>query len=273
MRRPRAPDSLAIMRSFTWILGAAIFAVGCGASTGEGTTSTGGPDAGPPEIEVILDGGGAPATPPDGASRCPQDGLCNYQTGAGCPAGTPSCLPLPDGNGGVAPACNLAGSGASGAACTAATDCAAGHLCVEGTCHKLCCGGDWTGCASAGEHCLQGLVYGDGKGGTLQTKAMLCSPINTCDALVPSSCPKAGTTCQIADPTGATACLPEGQGGSGDACPCQGGFTCLVGENGSECRRLCKAVAGGGDPFCQSGEGICVHYNRDPSGVGECTPP
>ena len=41
---------------------------------------------------------------------------------------------------------------------------------------------------------------------------------------------------------------------------------------GGECRRLCKAVAGGADPFCQSGEGTCVHYNRDPASVGECTP-
>jgi hypothetical protein len=31
-------------------------------------------------------------------------------------------------------------------------------------------------------------------------------------------------------------------------------------------------VEGGGEPFCQEGEGICVHYNRDPQGVGECTP-
>jgi len=258
------------MRSFEWILGAAFFAVGCG-SSGEGTASSGS-DAGPGGGEVVLDGGGVPATPPDGAAKCPQGGICNYQTNVGCPGGAPSCIPLLDGKGGVAPACNIAGAGASGAKCMAATDCAAGHVCAEGTCHKLCCGGDWTGCPSAGEHCIQGLVYGDGKGGTLETKAMLCYPINTCDALVPSSCATAGKTCQIADPTGVTACLPEGQGASGDACPCKGGFTCIVGDNGGECRRLCKAVEGGADPYCQSGEGICVHYNRDPGGVGECTP-
>lgn len=260
-----------MMRSFEWLVGAAIFAVGCGPSTGE-TSSGGTIDAGPDVIEVVLDGGGAPATPPDGASLCPQGGLCNYQTGAGCPADHPSCVPALDGNGGVAPACDLAGPGVSGAACAVAADCAAGLLCVEKTCHKLCCGGDWTGCPSANEHCIQSLVYGDGKGGTIATKAMLCYPVNTCDALTPSSCPLPGTTCQLADPTGATACLPEGQGTAGEACPCKGGFACIVGDSGGTCRRLCKAVEGGGEPYCQSGEGICTHYNRDPSGVGECTP-
>ena len=39
-----------------------------------------------------------------------------------------------------------------------------------------------------------------------------------------------------------------------------------------ECRRLCKAVEGGGEPSCKEGEGVCVHFHRDPPGVGECTP-
>jgi hypothetical protein len=268
----RATDSLEFMRLFASIVGAAIFAVGCSSGTGEVTSSSGGVDAGPDVIEVVLDGGGDPATPPDGATKCPQGGVCNYQTGLGCPASNPSCIPASDGKGGVAPACDVAGAGVSGAACTQSTDCAAGFLCAEGACHKLCCGGDWTGCPSAAEHCIEGLVYGDGKGGTIATNAMLCYPVNTCDALVPTGCTKPGTTCQIADPTGVTACITEGTGASGGACPCKGGFTCVIGENGGECHRLCKAVAGGADPFCQSGEGTCVHYNRDPASVGECTP-
>ena len=261
------------MRSFKWIVGAALLDVGCSSATGETTSSSGGLDAGPDVVEVVLDGGGAPATPPDGASLCPQGGICNYQTGAGCPADHPSCIPISDANGGVAPSCLAAGAGTSGAACVQVSDCAAGFACINAVCHKLCCGGDWTGCPGANEHCIQRLVYSNpGSGGATDTKAMLCYPINTCDALVPSGCAQPGTTCQLADPTGVTACLPEGQGGSGEACPCKGGFACIVGENGGECRRLCKAVEGGGEPYCQSGEGICVHYTRDPSGVGECTP-
>lgn len=259
------------MRIFEGIVGAAIFAVGCSGTTGD-TTSGGMLDAGPDVVEVVLDGGGVPATPPDGASLCPQGGVCNYQSGAGCAADHPSCLPTLDGNGGVAPSCALAGAGVSGSACASAAECAAGYLCASGGCHKLCCGGDWTGCPSANEHCIENLIYGDGKGGTIATGAMLCFPVNTCDALAPSGCTPAGTTCQFADPTGATACLPEGQGGAGEACPCKGGFTCIGDKASSACRRLCKAALGGGDPYCQSGEGICTHYNRDPSGVGECAP-
>src|SRR3954451_14528675 len=101
------------MRHLVGLVGAAIIAVGCGSSTGDTSTSSGGPDAGPDVIEVILDGGGDPVTPPDGASKCPQGGICNYQTGTGCPADHPSCIPASDGNGGVAPACDIAGAVAS----------------------------------------------------------------------------------------------------------------------------------------------------------------
>jgi hypothetical protein len=106
-------------------------------------------------------------------------------------------------------------------------------------------------------------------GNVVPSQAYLCEPVNQCDALVPSSCTEPKTTCQIADGTGATACLPEGTGAAADPCPCKGGFSCV----GDKCRRLCKAVAGGGEPSCSLEEGVCVHFNRDPSGVGECTPP
>lgn len=222
-------------------------------------------------VEVVLDGGGAPATPPDGASACPS-GVCNYQTGAGCPAGTPACFPVKSGAA-ITPACSPStGTGKTGKACTQQDECAPGYLCAEGQCRKLCCGGDWTGCDSPQEHCYNVLSYGDGMGGATDTGAMLCYPVNDCDVLTPSSCTKAGTVCMIVDGTGATGCIPPGSGGSGDPCPCQGGFTCVSDMEGvaPTCHRLCGAVAGGAPPYCHEGEGICVHKNRDPAGVGEC---
>src|SRR5262245_59486930 len=104
----------------------------------------------------------------------------------------------------------------------------------------------------------------------VDTGAFLCFPVNYCSALDPSSCAaiEPGTTCQIVDPTGATACYPEGTGGSGQACPCKGGFTCVK----DSCRRLCKAVAEDDEPSCQPGEGRCAHFTKDPPDVGECTP-
>lgn len=249
-----------------------LFVVGCEdggpADSDISNTFDGGPEGG---VLVVLDGGGAPATPPDGVAACPQ-GICNYQSGAGCSGATPACFPTLSG-GAATPACAPAsGAGKTGSACASQDACAAGYFCAEGQCRKLCCGGDWTGCDSPDEHCLKGLDYGDGMGGVVSTGAMLCYPVNTCDALQPKSCTQPGTECLIVDGTGATACMPPGQGGSGDPCPCQGGFACVTETEGAapRCHRLCGAVAGGAPPYCQEGEGICVHHGRDPAGVGEC---
>jgi hypothetical protein len=228
-----------------------------------GTTIGGGHEAGTPLIR--LDAGGPPATPPNGEAACPK-GACNYQTNGGCDGG--SCVPLP-GPSGIVPACYAAGTAAAGASCTQWSDCAPGHLCDgTGHCRKLCCGGDWTGC-EGGEHCVDRLDLSV-DGGPVPTGAMLCMPVGGCDPLVPSSCPTPGSTCQIVDGTGAVACLPEGTGGAGEACPCKGGFLCVLAGNTPICHRLCKAVPGGGEPYCPDSEGICTHYTRDPDGVGEC---
>ena len=240
------------------------FVAGCG-STG---TETEPHDAGADGPVVILDGGGETATPPDGPSKCP--GQCNYQTNEGC-GPTQTCFPLLSG-GGVVPTCVTAGQGANGSPCTSIGDCAPGFACTSannGVCRKLCCGGDWSGCADPNERCLQKISLKDASGNTVPTDAWLCVPANDCDALDPANCPVEGQTCQVVDGTGATLCLKDGTGEQGEPCPCKGGFLCVA----KACRRLCRAVEGGGDPYCQEGEGICVHYNRDPSGVGECTPP
>lgn len=216
------------------------------------------------EPKVILDGGGEIPVPPNGELACPV-GACNYQSGAGCAGQT--CAPALMANDAVVPQCQPAGNAASGAACALSSECQPGYACAAGSCRKLCCGGDWTGCASENEHCFRPVVYKGSTGNVINTGAMLCYPIGICDPLVPASCTEVGTTCQIVDPTGAVSCLPEGTGASGQPCPCKGGFLCVEGA----CRRLCKAVEGGGEPSCQLGEGVCVHFNRDPPGVGECT--
>ena len=247
-----------------------LFFAGCG-SNGSTSNTNGSGDGGPGGVVVDLDGGGDAATPPDGAAACPA-GVCNYQTGTGCSAATPACIPVTSGTA-IVPGCSPAGAVQGGAACTQPTDCVAGYFCAGGLCRKLCCGGDWTGCDSAADHCIETLAYQVG-GSPVPTGAMLCYPVDDCDALQPSSCAAAGTSCQIADPTGATACLPQGTGTAGEPCPCQGGFTCIQQTGKSPaCVRLCAAVPGGAAPYCQENEGICTHYTRDPPGVGECRAP
>lgn len=221
-------------------------------------------DASADANEPVLDGGGGVPDAPNGPALCPS-GACNYQTNAGCGAGQ-SCVPLPNAAAtATEPSC-LDVAPIDAGACARWSDCPSGTVCLaDGSCRKLCCGGDWTGCP-AGQHCLEKLLVSDGDGGALATGVATCAPVGGCDPLVPTSCSTPGTTCQIVDVTGAVACFPEGTGGLGGACPCKGGFTCT----GEICRRLCRAVAGGGEPSCPPAEGRCVHYDRDPDGVGEC---
>ncbi|MEJ7735087.1 MAG: hypothetical protein WKG00_38600 [Polyangiaceae bacterium] len=253
-------------------VGVLALAIGSGACNGDPETdgaSTTASDAGA-DVYIVQDGGGEPATPPDGEEACPA-GACNYQSNEGCTAGQ-SCLPVLNGAA-VQPACVPAGAGQSGATCAEHAECADGYLCIETRCRKLCCGGDWSACPSADEHCITTLSLGDGSGNAIDTGAMVCQPVDGCDPLTPATCATNGETCQIIDPTGASTCLPDGSGGDGDPCPCQGGFLCAnLGGDASVCRRLCKYVEGGGEPFCDPGE-ACVHYaDKHPAGVGECVP-
>jgi hypothetical protein len=249
-------------------LGSAL-GLACSSATGSADTTSFVPDGGN-TIYVDLDGGGDAAVPPKGVTLCPS-GACNYQSGSGCPS-VAACLPTLNGST-PSPTCVPAGAVALGAACQATDDCVAGAVCATGICRKLCCGGDWTGCDDPSEHCIVDLEYA-GPSGPVNTGAMVCYPINTCNALEPSSCTTSGTSCQIADATGVTACLPQGTGVAGQACPCEGGYICTeVPGSSPVCVRLCKAVEGGGEPACGTNEGVCTHYTRDPAGVGECASP
>jgi len=253
----------------------------CGGGS-EDKAATGGAGGGAGNPNVILDGGGSIPDAPPGATLC-QKGECNYQT-QDC-AGGSTCLPTdtPPPSGDWPPKCMAAGTKKPGEACSAWNDCEKGAFCVgiggaadggvtPGTCRQLCCGGDWSACA-AGSSCIQQvMLVRPGGGEPAYANADVCAPVGGCDVLDPKSCAdKPGKSCQIVDPTGNVACMPAGTAGPGDACspkkPCKAGFACVD----DECRRLCKAVAGGAEPYCPEPEGTCVHYNRDPAGVGECT--
>lgn len=258
------------MRWLLRLLTAGIMEAGLLAACGSGGDGDPTPDGGltPDSGPSVLDGGGDPAVPPDGAALCPS-GTCNYQTQSGCAAGE-SCWPLVASDGTVSPGCLGAGTGTVGAACTDWTECAAGSVCVGGVCRTLCCGRDWSACAPD-ESCFHTLELQVGDA-SVPSGVDLCFPVNDCDVLDPQACAdQAGLTCQVVDPRGSVACMPEGTGAVGDACTaasgCRAGLACI----GDECRRLCRAIEGG-EPACQAGEGVCVHYVRDPEGVGECTP-
>lgn len=218
---------------------------------------------------VILDGGVPIEDPPDGEGACPA-GECNYQSGSGCGTGF-ACRPQftatsPE----VHPGCEPAGSGAVGSACKAQVDCAPGQYCAEGQCRKQCCAGDWSAC-DPGESCIRQVNVHAGDS-VVSSGLSLCYPVNDCDPLQAGPCkgdPK--RECKIVDPTGAVACEPVTSAQENDECSpaaaCAAGLSCVL----NQCRKLCRAVFGG-VPACSAAEGTCIHFNRDPPGVGECTP-
>lgn len=248
----------------------ALIAGGCGAADSANTPAGNG-ECG----EVIENAGDVIPEPPDGPSLCP-DGACNYQTQAGCADGM-ACRPgLVQASGEITPFCQTAGSGTSGDACVDSTDCAAGYFCPsDQRCRKLCCGRDWSSSAcDPGEGCYRELLFNVEEGeDPVPSGAWLCYPLG-CDVLTSDEC-SSELDCKIIDPSGNTACVRPTPGDIGDPCDgpsvCGRGLSCVGDPGEGTCRRLCRAEACG-EPACRPGEGACVHFNRDPDGVGECTP-
>lgn len=275
--------------------------VGCGAadSVSQDTTSC--------KPQICLGNDAWPPVPPPGPTLCPA-GACNYQTQKGCPAGA-TCGAKPDTTTDtVAPACLQAGSVPRGGTCDSKNLCAPGLQCIHtanepGICRALCCSekdapyGDWTACP-AGESCIRQIEatfmstagpQGPSDAGrnfvTVDARVMACIPVNECDVLDSTSCSTNNIrpVCRIVDPLGNVACRPPGHSTLGD--PCSGPDQCgpvqicahTVDEQGAPvsgpltCRRLCR-VGGCGEEACPTSEGVCVHFHRDPKGVGECTP-
>jgi hypothetical protein len=166
-------------------------------------------------------------------------------------------------------------------------------------CRKLCCGGapygDWRAC-DPGESCIRQIKPrierppGSGTFVDLDAHVSFCVPVNTCDVLDPESCKGDGgdparPVCRIVDPLGRTACRPKHEENSMIGTPCMSEEQCgpvqhcvqrtdpagIPQEETPTCRRLCRLSDMCGPDGCQ-GQGICVHFKRDPEGVGECTP-
>jgi hypothetical protein len=260
--KTRKMQALRLLGSF------ALLVAGLAAACGGGGESV---DTGPPVVtcpELVEDDLVPLEDPPDGAAACAA-GDCNYQTQAGCPEAE-ACRPQFNATDvEVHPGCEAAGTAMSGEACTAQGDCARGLYCAAGVCRKLCCGRDWTGCDS-GESCLRNLEVRAG-GQVISADVDLCFPVGTCDPLDGTGCEdEPSRECKIVDPTGAVACAPRSDAELGDSCAppnvCKQGMTCV----GGYCIKLCRFLECA-DPACGPDEGTCVHFLRDPEGIGECT--
>jgi hypothetical protein len=226
----------------------------------------------------IGQGGDVLPPAPDGASLCPA-GPCNYQSQTGC-TGSDSCaIHIDDTAGTAAPTCEAAGTVARDAACSDSAPCGNGLVCVDKVCRKLCCGSDWTACG-AGEGCVQQIHVSIGTGKPLvDPQVGICVPVNDCNVLDAHSCTTDPTrpVCRIADPIGDVACQPASSLNLGDTCDsdhqCGPVMLCAGADSSGQsvCRSLCRADRCG-TPSCSNVTDTCVHFNRDPAGVGECTP-
>jgi hypothetical protein len=257
---------MSAFRSAVWLTLAGTVACACGSAE---TVGFPGSEPEVPSCPEIIQDATLPIEPsPDGAAAC-APGACNYQTQAGCEPAE-ACRPQfnatePE----VHPGCEPAGAAQSGEPCARQSDCGRGLYCALDSCRKLCCGADYTAC-DEGESCIRVLEVRAG-GQVIPAQASLCFPVGTCDPLDPESCAdEPGRECKIVDPTGAVACAPRSTSRLGDACSppdvCSQGLSCV----GGVCTKLCAAEACG-EPACSADEGACVHFARDPTGVGECT--
>ena len=251
----------------SWLL----IASGCSTSNSAPNPTT---DGSADSTIVFLDAGPSTPTSPDGGPSCPAG--CNYQTQQGCASGQ-MCHPQLSGDT-VSPLCQTAGTKTLGESC-AWLECQAGLFCASDLhCRHMCCGGDWSVCAD-NESCTGAIqLQAAGASSPVPANVSVCEPIDNCDVLNPNSCP-AGKSCYVVDSRAGVRCLPTGVVQFGGACTsaklCEPGLTCVQSVDGrsSNCRRLCRAVVGGGEPGCPIAEGgYCSHFVRDPPEVGECTP-
>ncbi len=239
-----------------------------------GCHSSGSPSVNNGDAIIFLDAGDTVPVSPDGGPQCPAVG-CNYQTQLGCGSGQ-MCHPELSGSS-VAPQCVMVGTKTAGASCIW-QECQPGLFCAgDGHCRHLCCAGDWSVCAS-NETCTETILLKSAPdaGIAFSAHVNVCQVEDSCNVLDPNSCP-AGESCYIVDSRGGVRCLPTGNASLNESCTstnlCMSGFTCVQSGSGTgTCRRLCRAVAGGADPFCPTSEGYCSHFVRDPPGVGECAP-
>jgi hypothetical protein len=222
--------------------------------------------------EVVANAGDTIPDPPDGAALCPA-GVCNYQTQEGCDSDS-GCQPYWTADRlGVEAACLPAGERTPGQTCNDQLRCTRGATCAGGYCRKLCCGQDWSAC-DAGESCFRSYALALADGTIEDTGAWLCFPVDTCSVLRTDQCAQ-GEDCKMVDPTGSQACVPKSPEQLHEPCSsdgaCAAGLTCVGDPGEATCRLLCRAEECG-EPACPAAEGTCVHFNRDPDGVGECTP-
>ena len=254
------------------------FAAGCSSATGTTDTRPSRSTTPAPRAASRWTSTAAATPPRRPTARPPAPrALCNYQAGTGCSGATPACIPR-ERLRRRRPRLRAAGAGRPGAACTQTSvgDCAAGYLCGPGR-HATSSAAAATGRAATAptEHCVRGPLVREPHGGKVSTGAMLCYPVGACDAArarraAPSPGRPARSSTRPAPPR-ASRRAPAARASPAPARAASPASRSRWGATSAY--RLCKAVPGGGAPYCQTARGPAPTTRAIRPGVGECGPP
>jgi hypothetical protein len=238
--------------------------------TGSGEADAGaGPAAASDAGRETLDGGG------DDGGRDPRvDGSFSRPTPQEAAPSAFACqlARMPDN--GVERACIPAGVRRVDEACTSSLDCAPGLGCVgsvrSGRCLPYCCSLGSDTCET-GYYCAPRPLRSSELGEAYGPLVPVCDRAENCSLGEPANCLgehcvcAAGTVCSVVRPDGTTACMPEGQSGAGEQCPCKWGYHCSQATTPATCVKTCEL-----NTVDSCGKGVCQSAPLLPEGWGTC---
>ncbi len=227
---------------------------------------TGGTTSMPVSYAEECGGGCTPGTAVDSTDRCSLDAPGGAGGAGGAPMVDGDCRLVVNDSGDTNGMCGPYGTGREMDSCFTSAQCAPGFGCVgsTGKCRAYCCG-ELEACPD-GTFCVLRAPSADEIPGTVTDPPLIpvCDLADNCMLKTPGAC-SMGLVCSVVRADGTTACIEEGDGEAGEACPCKEDHVCSYAKN--ECRKVCDLA---GDDCslgfaCQplngpnnAGLGICV---------------
>lgn len=221
----------------------------------DGTVPDGaGPDGAAIDARVI----DAATDAPVDANTCPTQ-PCDLHVQCGCAPPLTCDIDFTDLMGTSCRAVNVPGTETS--ACSSFSECAAGHVCVGGRCHRYCLAdGDCTPPRGACAIQITDQMSNPIPGAT--TCSASCDPTNS----AAGGCP-AGQKCGFFEGIGMrdiVDCTTPGTGGHGAACTndstCASNTFCTTYNAQQRCRKVCNRTTGGSECASQPGT-TCVGFS------------
>lgn len=226
-----------------------------GTAPTDGTTPTDGAIDAPPVDGAVVD---AAIDAPIDANTCPTQ-PCDLHVQCGCAPPLTCDIDFTDLMGTSCRAVNVPGTELN--TCGSFSECAAGHVCVGGRCHKYCdADNDCTAPRGACAIQITGQASMPIPGAT--TCSASCNPINSAAGGCPTG-QKCGFFTGIGD-RDIVDCTAPGTGAIGAACTsdttCSSNTFCTTYNAQQRCRKVCNRTTGGSECATVAGT-TCVGFN------------